>query len=227
VTGKAHRRFWKNFEKLPPAVQDLARKKYALWKRNSFHPSLAFEERRNGICVLRIGTVTVRLACARAISSCGSGSERTKSITGLLSEPSSDLFIGCWMLDVVFSVLISVLRCLAGSSRRAIGAAHVSPITFHFSQFPTSVLSHLTSQVSLSSPLCPLPLAPKTEKPPRHSCARRLLVNRLPFRLSSSFEERTEVRSRCVFSQLFSVSAINVMPTQGNRVSARRSPPSW
>lgn len=55
MTGKAHRRFWKNFEKLPPAVQDLARKKYALWKRNPFHPSLAFEERRNGICVVRIG----------------------------------------------------------------------------------------------------------------------------------------------------------------------------
>ena len=31
----------------------------------------------------------MRLACARAISSCGFGSERTKSITGLLSEPSS------------------------------------------------------------------------------------------------------------------------------------------
>jgi hypothetical protein len=55
VTGKAHRRFWNSFEKLPPAVQDLARKKYSLWKRDPFHPSLAFAERRNGICVVRIG----------------------------------------------------------------------------------------------------------------------------------------------------------------------------
>jgi hypothetical protein len=55
VIGKAHRRFWKIFEKLPAPVQDLARKKYALWKQDPFHPSLAFEERRNGICVVRIG----------------------------------------------------------------------------------------------------------------------------------------------------------------------------
>ena len=55
MTGKAHRRFWKNFEKLPPKVQDLARKKYALWKKDPFHSSLGFEERRNNICVVRIG----------------------------------------------------------------------------------------------------------------------------------------------------------------------------
>jgi hypothetical protein len=36
VTGKAHRRFWKNFEKLPRKVQDLARKKYALGKKIRF-----------------------------------------------------------------------------------------------------------------------------------------------------------------------------------------------
>lgn len=55
MTGKAHRRFWKSFEQLPPKVQDLARKKYALWKKDPFHPSLGFEERRNNICVVRIG----------------------------------------------------------------------------------------------------------------------------------------------------------------------------
>jgi hypothetical protein len=55
VTGKTHRRFWKSFEELPLPVQKLAREKYALWKRDPYHPSLHFEERRNGICVVRIG----------------------------------------------------------------------------------------------------------------------------------------------------------------------------
>ncbi|MEP6603493.1 MAG: hypothetical protein ABJB69_06070 [Spartobacteria bacterium] len=55
MTGKAHRRFWKAFEKLPGFIQNLAREKYALWKQNPFEPSLGFEERRNGICVVRIG----------------------------------------------------------------------------------------------------------------------------------------------------------------------------
>jgi len=48
VIGKAHRRFWKCFEALPEVVQRLAREKYGLWKREPFHPSLKFEERRDG-----------------------------------------------------------------------------------------------------------------------------------------------------------------------------------
>ena len=55
MIGKADRRFWKCFEKLSPAMQKLAREKYVLWKRNPYHRSLHFEERRNGICVVRIG----------------------------------------------------------------------------------------------------------------------------------------------------------------------------
>ena len=55
MIGKAHRRFWKHFDSLPLAVQKLAREKYALWKREPYHPSLRFEERRNGIRVVRIG----------------------------------------------------------------------------------------------------------------------------------------------------------------------------
>jgi hypothetical protein len=55
VTGKTHRKFWKCFDSLSPAAQKLAREKYALWKRAPWHPSLKFEERRNGICVVRIG----------------------------------------------------------------------------------------------------------------------------------------------------------------------------
>ena len=55
MIGKADRRFRKSFENLPQSVQKLAREKYALWKRDPYHPSLQFEERRNGICVVRIG----------------------------------------------------------------------------------------------------------------------------------------------------------------------------
>ena len=55
MTGKAHRRFWKCFEALPPAVQKLAREKYALWKAAPYHSSRRFEERRNGVCVVRVG----------------------------------------------------------------------------------------------------------------------------------------------------------------------------
>ncbi len=58
MTGKADRRFWKYFEDLPASVQKLAREKYALWKRDPYHPSLRFEERRNGVCVVRIGALS-------------------------------------------------------------------------------------------------------------------------------------------------------------------------
>ncbi len=55
MTGQAHRRFWKCFEALPPAAQKLAREKYALWRTEPYHPSLKFEEQRNGVCVVRVG----------------------------------------------------------------------------------------------------------------------------------------------------------------------------
>ena len=55
MTGKTHRKFWKCFDSLSPGAQKLAREKYALWKLDQGHPSLKFEERRNGICVVRIG----------------------------------------------------------------------------------------------------------------------------------------------------------------------------
>ena len=55
MIGRTHRRFWKCFEKLLAPVQKLTREKYALWNRDPYHASLHFEERRNGICVVRIG----------------------------------------------------------------------------------------------------------------------------------------------------------------------------
>jgi hypothetical protein len=47
VIGRTHGRFWKHFDRLPDAIQKLAREKYALWQEDPFHPSLKFEERRN------------------------------------------------------------------------------------------------------------------------------------------------------------------------------------
>jgi hypothetical protein len=52
VIGRTHPRFWKHFSALPVAAQKLAREKYTLWKEHPHHPSLRFEERRNGICVV-------------------------------------------------------------------------------------------------------------------------------------------------------------------------------
>ncbi len=55
MIGRTHARFWRHFDALPSTVQKLAREKYELWKRDPYHPSLRFEQRRNGICVVRIG----------------------------------------------------------------------------------------------------------------------------------------------------------------------------
>ena len=55
MIGRTHPRFWKHLNALSPAVQELAREKYALWKENPHHPSLKFEERRIRMCVGRIG----------------------------------------------------------------------------------------------------------------------------------------------------------------------------
>ncbi len=54
MISKTHRRFWKCFDQLPPRTQTLAREKFKLWKTSPAHPSLRFEERRDGICVARI-----------------------------------------------------------------------------------------------------------------------------------------------------------------------------
>ena len=38
----ATRRFWREFESLPPEIQALARKNYKLWTQDPAHPSLQF-----------------------------------------------------------------------------------------------------------------------------------------------------------------------------------------
>jgi hypothetical protein len=36
--------FWERYNRLPPAVQARARKQYALWMENHWHPSLHFKK---------------------------------------------------------------------------------------------------------------------------------------------------------------------------------------
>lgn len=55
MISRTHRRFWKCFDQLPAHVQSLAREKFKLWKASPEHPSLQFEERRNGVGVVRVG----------------------------------------------------------------------------------------------------------------------------------------------------------------------------
>ena len=55
MISKTHRRFWKYFDQLPPQVQALAREKFKLWSESPNHPLLKFAERRNGVCVVRVG----------------------------------------------------------------------------------------------------------------------------------------------------------------------------
>ena len=49
--------FVASFRRLPRRIQDLARKNYRLWKRDSAHPSLDFKQvsRRSPIFSVRVG----------------------------------------------------------------------------------------------------------------------------------------------------------------------------
>jgi hypothetical protein len=55
VISKAKKQFWKCFDGLPKEIQALAREKFRLWQSDPYAPSLRFEERRNGFCVVRVG----------------------------------------------------------------------------------------------------------------------------------------------------------------------------
>lgn len=46
--------FWRCFDGLPTRIHNLARQKYALWRRTPRHPSLHFKELRPGLWSLRI-----------------------------------------------------------------------------------------------------------------------------------------------------------------------------
>ena len=44
MKAKADPEFWRRYNELPSRVQELARKSYALWLANPFHPSLQFKQ---------------------------------------------------------------------------------------------------------------------------------------------------------------------------------------
>jgi hypothetical protein len=55
VTSHATRNFWACYQQLPAPVQQLARKKFALWKQNPLHPSLKFKPIRSPLWSARVG----------------------------------------------------------------------------------------------------------------------------------------------------------------------------
>jgi hypothetical protein len=73
-------RFWKLFSRLPAEVQDLAVRKYDLFKRNPFHPSLGFQE-KGRVWTVEIGRPIGRSPCAMNTCTLGFGLEVMKSIT--------------------------------------------------------------------------------------------------------------------------------------------------
>lgn len=55
MTAKTHGRFWKTSTPCHRRFKNSRPRNTHFGPRDTFHPSLRFEERRNGICVARIG----------------------------------------------------------------------------------------------------------------------------------------------------------------------------
>lgn len=55
MNSRTSTRFWKCYERLPERLQRLARKNFALWKLNPFHPSLQFKEVKPRLWSARVG----------------------------------------------------------------------------------------------------------------------------------------------------------------------------
>ena len=56
MKAKADHDFWRHFNELPLRVQQLARKNYALWSTNPFHPSLRFKPLEGNRWSARVGS---------------------------------------------------------------------------------------------------------------------------------------------------------------------------
>ena len=54
MRSHALRSFWRSYEQLPPHVQKLADKNFALFKANPRHPSLGFRK-KGGVYTVEIG----------------------------------------------------------------------------------------------------------------------------------------------------------------------------
>jgi len=55
MKSKADYDFWRCLNVLPVRVQRLARKNYALWQANPFHPSLHFKQLEGNLWSVRVG----------------------------------------------------------------------------------------------------------------------------------------------------------------------------
>ncbi|MEO7724162.1 MAG: hypothetical protein ABIU29_05665 [Chthoniobacterales bacterium] len=55
MISRTQRNFWHYFDKLPAAVQALAREKFRSWQREPFHPPLQFKPLIDNIWSVRIG----------------------------------------------------------------------------------------------------------------------------------------------------------------------------
>ena len=54
MISKTHEDFWSCFHVLPKAIQKLARKKFRLWRKEVFAPSLQFKELLKDVWSVRI-----------------------------------------------------------------------------------------------------------------------------------------------------------------------------
>jgi hypothetical protein len=63
------------FDALPPRVQDVANKNFALLKRDPKHPSLHFKRVKDDLWSVRVGWATGRWRSRAKMVSSGSGSE--------------------------------------------------------------------------------------------------------------------------------------------------------
>jgi len=55
MKSKVDPAFWRRFNVLPPQIQQLAGRTYALWLKNPFYPSLHFKKLKNDSWSVRIG----------------------------------------------------------------------------------------------------------------------------------------------------------------------------
>jgi len=56
MKSKVDPAFWRRFNELPEAVQQLARNSYKLWQHDPFYPSLRFKKLKGVLWSVRIGS---------------------------------------------------------------------------------------------------------------------------------------------------------------------------
>jgi hypothetical protein len=79
VTSRALASFWKCYEQLPQEIQELADRKFALFKSNPRHPSLGFKK-KGGVLSTLVAAIAPSPANG-AGSTIGSGSARMRITT--------------------------------------------------------------------------------------------------------------------------------------------------